>query len=104
LLFARRAVGGDSREGQDETKRRSENKAIHKFYRMPSKRLGSFQSDLGLHERVDPLGRPQQAGFAEAMQGLLMPPIQHRVAQLRKVPANEFALEEAKFPSVPNAL
>jgi hypothetical protein len=54
----------------------------------------SADADAGLHQRVDPLGQPQQRGAPWTMQRDLVAAVQQGVTQLRKAAFDETALKE----------
>src|SRR5215831_2055637 len=54
----------------------------------------SADADVGLHQRVDPLGQPQQRGTERAVQRELVAAVKQGVAQLREAALDEAALEE----------
>ena len=66
--------------------------------------LSSADADSGLHQRVDPLGQPQQRGAARPVQRELMASVKHGVAQLREPALDEAAFEDPERPNLPNAL
>src|SRR4029450_5509681 len=54
----------------------------------------SADADVGLHQRIDPLGQPQQRGAERAVQRELVAAVKQGVAQLREAALDEAALKE----------
>jgi hypothetical protein len=64
----------------------------------------SADADVGLHQRVDPFGQPQQGGAARAVQRELVAAVKHGVAQLREAALDEAALKEPEAAQRPEGV